>query len=85
MASKTFTTLETMTNAESARDWSLKGLGGDTKAVAKHFVAVSTNAAKVSRVRNRHREYVRLLGLGRRALLDGLGDRPCDHAGYWSG
>jgi glucose-6-phosphate isomerase len=48
VASKTFTTLETMTNAESARDWSLKGLGGDTKAVAKHFVAVSTNAAKVS-------------------------------------
>ena len=48
VASKTFTTLETMTNAESARDWSLKGLGGDSKAVAKHFVAVSTNAAKVS-------------------------------------
>jgi glucose-6-phosphate isomerase len=48
VASKTFTTLETMTNAKSARDWSLKGLGGDTKAVAKHFVAVSTNAAKVS-------------------------------------
>ena len=48
VASKTFTTLETMTNAGSARDWSLKGLGGDTKAVAKHFVAVSTNAAKVS-------------------------------------
>jgi len=48
VASKTFTTLETMTNAESARDWSLKGLSGDTKAVAKHFVAVSTNAAKVS-------------------------------------
>jgi glucose-6-phosphate isomerase len=48
IASKTFTTLETMTNAHSARDWSLKGLGGDVKAVAKHFVAVSTNAAKVS-------------------------------------
>jgi glucose-6-phosphate isomerase len=48
VASKTFTTLETMTNAKSTRDWSLKGLGGDTKAVAKHFVAVSTNAAKVS-------------------------------------
>jgi glucose-6-phosphate isomerase len=37
-----------MTNAHTARDWSLKGLGGDVKAVAKHFVAVSTNAAKVS-------------------------------------
>jgi glucose-6-phosphate isomerase len=48
VSSKTFTTLETMTNAESARDWSVKGLGGDTKAVAKHFVAVSTNAAKVA-------------------------------------
>jgi glucose-6-phosphate isomerase len=48
VSSKTFTTLETMTNAQSARDWSLKGLGGDAKAVAKHFVAVSTNAEKVS-------------------------------------
>ena len=48
VSSKTFTTLETMTNANSARDWSLARLGGDPKAVAKHFVAVSTNAAKVS-------------------------------------
>ena len=48
ISSKTFTTLETMTNAQSARDWSLRGLGGDAKAVAEHFVAVSTNAAKVS-------------------------------------
>jgi glucose-6-phosphate isomerase len=48
ISSKTFTTLETMTNAHSARDWSLKGLGGDEKAVAEHFVAVSTNAEKVS-------------------------------------
>jgi glucose-6-phosphate isomerase len=48
ISSKTFTTLETMTNAQSARDWSLKSLGGDVKAVAKHFVAVSTNAEKVS-------------------------------------
>jgi glucose-6-phosphate isomerase len=48
ISSKTFTTLETMTNAHTARDWSLKGLGGDVNAVAKHFVAVSTNAAKVS-------------------------------------
>ena len=48
ISSKTFTTLETMTNAHSGRDWSLKGLGGDTKAVAKHFVAVSTNTEKVS-------------------------------------
>jgi glucose-6-phosphate isomerase len=48
ISSKTFTTLETMTNAHSARDWALRGLGGDTKAVARHFVAVSTNEAKVS-------------------------------------
>ena len=48
VSSKTFTTLETMTNAQSARDWLLKGLGGNKKAVAKHFVAVSTNAEKVS-------------------------------------
>jgi len=48
VSSKTFTTLETMTNAQSARDWLLAGLGGDVKAIARHFVAVSTNAAKVS-------------------------------------
>ena len=48
VSSKTFTTLETMTNAETARDWLLKGLGGDRSAVAKHFVAVSTNAEKVA-------------------------------------
>ncbi len=49
ISSKTFTTLETMTNAQSARDWSLKGLNGDVKAVAKHFVAVSTNAEAVAK------------------------------------
>lgn len=48
ISSKTFTTLETMTNAQSARNWSLGGFGGDAKAVAKHFVAVSTNAEKVA-------------------------------------
>src|SRR5262249_49481701 len=45
VSSKTFTTLETMTNAQSARDWTLRGPGGDVQAVAQHFVAVSTNAA----------------------------------------
>jgi glucose-6-phosphate isomerase len=49
VSSKTFTTLETMTNAHSARAWSLAGLGGDEKSIAKHFVAVSTNAAEVSK------------------------------------
>ena len=48
VSSKTFTTLETMTNAQSARDWLLKKLAGNAKAVAKHFVAVSTDAEKVS-------------------------------------
>src|ERR1700678_884617 len=49
ISSKTFTTLETKTNAQTARDWSLAGLGGDEKSVAKHFVAVSTNAADVAK------------------------------------
>jgi glucose-6-phosphate isomerase len=48
VASKTFTTLETMTNAASAREWLLAGLGGDARAVARHFVAVSTNASRVA-------------------------------------
>src|SRR5208282_3681237 len=45
ISSKTFTTLETMTNAHTARQWSISGLGNNEKSVAKHFVAVSTNAA----------------------------------------
>ncbi len=49
VSSKTFTTLETMTNAHTARAWSLAGLGGDEKSVAKHFVAVSTNAKDVQK------------------------------------
>ncbi|AZM74384.1 glucose-6-phosphate isomerase [Streptomyces sp. KPB2] len=48
IASKTFTTIETITNATSARSWLLDGLGGEEKAVAKHFVALSTNADKVA-------------------------------------
>ncbi len=49
VSSKTFTTLETMTNANTARAWSIAGLGGDAASVAKHFVAVSTNAAEVAK------------------------------------
>jgi glucose-6-phosphate isomerase len=49
ISSKTFTTLETMTNAHTAREWLLRGLGGDERAVARHFVAVSTNAAEVTK------------------------------------
>jgi glucose-6-phosphate isomerase len=49
VSSKTFTTLETMTNAQTARAWSLAGMAGDESAVAKHFVAVSTNATEVAK------------------------------------
>jgi glucose-6-phosphate isomerase len=49
VSSKTFTTLETMTNARTARQWSLAGVGGNEAAIAKHFVAVSTNAAEVTK------------------------------------
>ena len=49
VSSKTFTTLETMTNALTAREWLLRGLGGDERSIAKHFVAVSTNAEEVSK------------------------------------
>jgi glucose-6-phosphate isomerase len=49
VSSKTFTTLETMTNAGTAREWALAGLGGEEAAVAKHFVAVSTNAGAVTK------------------------------------
>ena len=49
ISSKTFTTLETMTNAHTARDWLLKALGGDEKSIARHFVAVSTNTAEVEK------------------------------------
>jgi glucose-6-phosphate isomerase len=48
ISSKTFTTLETMTNARSARDWVLAGLGGDPRAIARHFVAVSTDAGRLA-------------------------------------
>lgn len=49
VSSKTFTTLETMTNARTARAWALAGLGGDEAAIARHFVAVSTNAREVAK------------------------------------
>ena len=49
VSSKTFTTLETMTNAHTARDWLLTGLNGEETAIARHFVAVSTNAAEVAK------------------------------------
>ena len=79
ISSKTFTTFETLTNATSARDW-VVGQLGDESAVAKHFVAVSTNAKGVSEFGIDTDEHVRLLGLGRWPLLDGLGDRALDDA-----
>ena len=81
VSSKTFTTLETMTNAHTARLWSIAGLGNDEKSVAKHFVAVSTNAAEVAKFGIDTANMFGFLGLGRRTLLDGLCDRPLDDAG----
>src|SRR5438046_10257054 len=49
VSSKTFTTLETMTNAQTARAWSVAGFGGDEKSVSTHFVAVSTNGKQVEK------------------------------------
>ena len=49
ISSKTFTTLETMTNAQTARAWSLAGLGGDERSVSRHFVAISTNTSAVAK------------------------------------
>ena len=77
VSSKTFTTLETMRNATTAREWTLAALG-DEAAIARHFVAVSTNAEAVAAFGIDTDEHVRLLGLGRRPLLDGLRHRPLD-------
>ena len=85
VSSKTFTTLETMTNAHTARAWSLKGLGGDEKSVAKHFVAVSTNAAEVSKFGIDTANMFGFWDWVGGPLLDGLGDRPLDHARHRSG
>ena len=80
VSSKTFTTLETMTNAHSARDWLLAG--ARRRGRGRHATSwrCRPTPRPVARVRHRHREHVRLLGLGRRALLDGLRDRPVDDA-----
>ena len=88
VASKTFTTLETMTNAHTARDWALAGLGGDEKAVAKHFVAISTNAKEVAKFGI---DTENMFGfwdwVGGRYSMDsaiGLVDHDCDRAGEFS-
>ena len=80
VSSKTFTTLETMTNAQSARDWLLTGLGNDAKSRGEAFRRGFDECREGVRVRHRYRQHVRVLGLGRRALFHGFGDRPVDHA-----
>jgi len=71
VASKTFTTLETMTNAHTARDWSLAGLGGDEGRGRQALRRALDERRGGLEVRHRHGQHVRLLGLGRRPLLDG--------------
>ena len=85
VSSKTFTTLETMTNAQSARDWLLRGLGERCQGGRQAFRRGLDECPEGVRVRHRHRQHVRVLGLGGRALFDGLGDRPLDDAGHRSG
>ena len=79
VSSKTFTTLETMTNAQSARDWAARRhstTSSDRQALRRRL----DQRREGRRVRHRHRQHVRILGVGRRSLLDGLGDRPLDDA-----
>ena len=66
-----------MTNAAAARDWILKAIGAE-KGIARHFVALSTNAEAVNKFGIDTAQHVRLLGLGRRTLLDGFRHRPLD-------
>ena len=85
VSSKTFTTLETMTNAHSARDWLLKGLGGDAQVCGQTLCRSFDQRAGSLQVRHRYGQHVRVLGLGGRALLDGFEHRPVDHARHRSG
>ncbi len=77
VSSKTFTTLETMTNAQTARAWSLKTLGDDKR--SRQALRRRLDQRRGGEpVRDRHGQHVRVLGLGRRPLLDGCGDRSVD-------
>ncbi len=78
VSSKTFTTLETMTNAHTARAWALETLK-HTAAIARHFVAVSTNAEAVAKFGIDTANMFGVLGLGGRTLFDGFGDRALHH------
>ena len=82
VSSKTFTTLETLTNAHSARAWCVNALGSD-QAVAKHFVAVSTNTTEVEKF-GIDRQHVRILGLGRWSLLRRLSNWTFLDDRHWS-
>ena len=85
VSSKTFTTLETMTNAHTAREWSLAAFGGDTRERRQAFCRRFDERERSGEVRHRYRQHVRILGLGRRTLLDGFGDWAFDHARHWAG
>ena len=78
LSSKTFTTLETMTNAATARKW-IVGLAQERRRRGEAFCRGIDQRGRGGEVRHRHRQHVRLLGLGRRPLLDGFGDRAFDH------
>ena len=84
ISSKTFGTLETLTNAQSARTWVLDRLHDDA-AIAKHFVAVSTNAEKVAAFGIDVANMFSLLGLGRRSLLHGERHWALHHDRDWAG
>ena len=84
VSSKTFTTLETMTNAATAREWLLAGFGNDEGRRAP-FRRRFDQCAGSRAIRHRHREYVRVLGLGRRKILDDLRHRPVYHARHRAG
>ncbi len=79
ISSKTFTTLETMTNAHTARAWSVKGLGRRREFRRQALRCCFNKCDRGFKVRHRHGEHVRILGLGWRALLDGFGHRAFDH------
>ena len=85
VSSKTFTTLETMTNARDrarlARSRAWRRSGSRRQAFRRRLDQREGGGG----VRHRHRQHVRLLGLGRRPLLDGFGDRAFDHARHWPG